>query len=419
MTKFKYVLAALAGIIALFFRIIFIIYNGDYNYKIWHYDLFLLLYVWFSNYIVWLEWNSVKTLRISAQNGNVQDMCDLSGKLMDFNKTEAHHWALKAEGQGSRRGAFLLGYILYGEGNYEIAFMHFMRAAEKDYEPAYRAIADCYKTGNGVLANDRLALEWRIKSASVAEDTFMLDNDSEPNIAPPPVRSRFIVGMAYIKGEGCNINLVEGYAWLIIASNSKHTGALKMTKLLNREGNNDLKRRAQDRALEISECIAKGIPITNKPDESNTHPLNGNDKNSEIPAWRTFLTVILTSNLFFTILLLGSPNSILRKNPIVHGALFFGFLISAIFISTVCRNKSIVWKTSITLSSFFVSSALITYLNSPEYVTLVIGAGIPSAAFVFIPSFILINWKHLVSDIIFYILITIHVVGLSLWLTKI
>ncbi len=63
--------------------------------------------------------------------------------------------------------------LLDGRGvkpNPDAAFHHFLRAAEAGYPPAMENLSTCYRLGKGVKADERRALEWKIRSRAVLGD---------------------------------------------------------------------------------------------------------------------------------------------------------------------------------------------------------------------------------------------------------
>ena len=63
--------------------------------------------------------------------------------------------------------------LLNGRGvkpNPDAAFNQFLRAAEAGYPPAMENLSTCYRLGKGVKADERRALEWKIRSRAVRGD---------------------------------------------------------------------------------------------------------------------------------------------------------------------------------------------------------------------------------------------------------
>ena len=50
------------------------------------------------------------------------------------------------------------------------AFRLFMRAAGAGYPPAMENVSTCYERGSGVEADERLAVEWKIRSRAARGD---------------------------------------------------------------------------------------------------------------------------------------------------------------------------------------------------------------------------------------------------------
>lgn len=406
--------------------------RGDTNFKV--IIVLAVAYTCFYVRALWESWRDIQELRTEASKGDRDSMYWLAKALRETDMDEAIHWAEQCAALGDVDSNFLAGYLRYGRGiRDQQTFDYFLFAAEKGDEPAMRAVADCYKLGHCVLPNDRLSFEWRFKSASNWSADFQsrnfgaLDN-ADPIKAPGYVCSRYAVGMCYLRGEGCEKNEVEGYAWLLLAARARHTGAIYKVRELDRRKAFKLRAQMQDRSLEIAKALERGtelVPIAAagatvvseaKP-ASVGQAVDGPDYPEDAPepvsAWRAFFTVFLSGNLLMAFLLIGAKSS--GGSPIrpeVNGALYAGFIAAALMAALYGRklhpalNLLLLAVTSVAVAS------TLAFLGAPSMAWSAAGASLATGALVVPGSVILIHWRHPVSTFLFYVLIFIHSIAL-------
>jgi TPR repeat protein len=411
-----------------------LVYDQPTNINYWLYLLAASYGTYSCVHLLWSMWTDIRMNRIKALQGDPKAMYELSLALRQTDTTDALYWAEKAASLGHCKSNFLAGFLRYGFGMHDqLTFDYFSFAAEKGSEPAMRALADCYKLGHCVLPNDRLSFEWRFKSASNWSADFQSRHfgalDSvDPDKAPGYVCSRYAVGMCYLRGEGCEKNEVEGYAWLLLAARARHTGAINKVRELDRRKAFKLRAQMHDRSLEIAKAFDKGtelVPIaaTGTTTVSEAKPatvgqaFDGSDSPEDAPepvsAWRAFFTVFLSGNLLMAFLLIGANSS--DGSPIrpeVNGALYAGFIAAAVMAALYGRklhpalNLLLLAVTSVAVAS------TLAFLGAPSMALSAAGASLATGALVIPGSVILIHWRHPVSTFLFYVLIFIHSIGL-------
>jgi TPR repeat protein len=379
---------------------------------------------------VWDSWRDIQELRTKARKGDRVAMYWLAKALRETDMDGAMQWAEKGAALGDLDANFLAGYLRYGRGiRDQQTFDYFLVAAEKGAEPAMRAVADCYKLGHCVLPNDRLSFEWRFKSASNWSADFQSRHfgalDSvDPDKAPGYVCSRYAVGMCYLRGEGCEKNEVEGYAWLLLAARARHTGAINKVRELDRRKAFKLRALMHDRSLEIAKAFEKGtelVPIaatgTTVVSEANPatfgQAFDGSDSPEHAPepvsAWRAFFTVFLSGNLLMAFLLLSAKSS--DGSPIrseAYGSLYAGFIAAAIMAAIYGRKLHPAFNFLLMAVTSIAASAALAFWSLSSMVGFVIGASLAAGSLVIPFSVILIHWRHPVSTFLFFVLIFIH-----------
>jgi TPR repeat protein len=398
---------------------------------------FVLLFTalaFFEAKSLWDSWQDILESKRKALKGDPEGMFELAQALRQTNTMGAISWAEKAAGAGHREASFLAGFLRYGFGlRDQETFDYFMSAAKRGEEAAMRAVADCYKLGHCVLPNDRLSFEWRFKSASNWSADFQSRYFGalvivEPVKAPGYVCSRYAVGMSYLRGEGCEKNEVEGYAWLLLAARARHTGAIKKVRELDRRKAFKLRAQMQDRSLEIAKAFERGtelVPIAAagttvaseaKPasiGQAVDDSVSPEDAPEPVSAWRAFFTVFLSGNLLMAVLFVGarlSPGS--SVTPELQAILFAGFLAAALVAAFYGRKLSATLHFLLLAATSVVASAAFAYCGQPILVGYAIGASLACGAIVLPLSIILMHWRHVVADYLFYGLIALH--GISL-----
>ncbi len=387
----------------------------------------------FFLYAYWDEWCEIREFKLNARKGDPSAMYHLALALRETNLTGALNWAEKGAAKGHTGATFLAGYLRYGMGlRNDDTFDYFRRAAERGNEAAMRALADCYKLGHCVLPNDRLSFQWRLKSAADTYAFFVSSGvhefEREERKAPPGnVCSQYAVGMSYLRGEGCEKSEVDGYAWLLLASTGGHAGALKRLRELDERKAYKLRAQMQDRCQQIRNAIENGgviepyfvspmatpsaIVVPDQRVESVAEAAH--DVAPEpVSAWRAFFAVLLTGNLIMAALFIGgraSPGSAIR--PELYGALFVGFIAAALFAAFYGRKLSPFLHLFLMGLVSAAASAALTLWGAPSEVAAAIGASLACAT-IFLPvSLLLIHWRHVVSDFVFYGMIALHALG--------
>ncbi len=384
-------------------------------------------------YAYWDAWCEIRELKFNARKGDPSAMYHLALALRETNLTAASDWAEKGAAKGHIGATFLAGYLRYGMGLRDDETLdYFRRAAERGKEPAMRALADCYKLGHCVLPNDRLSFHWRLKSAadawafSASSDAHGYERENR-KVPPGNVCSQFAVGMSYLRGEGCEKNEVEGYAWLLLAATGGHADAHRRVRELDRRKAYKLRALMQDRCRQIRNAIENGgviepyfvspmatpsaIVVPDQRVESVAEAAH--DVAPEpVSAWRAFFAVLLTGNLIMAALFIGgraSPGSAIR--PELYGALFVGFIAAALFAAFYGRKLSPFLHLFLMGLVSAAASAALTLWGAPSEVAAAIGASLACAT-IFLPvSLLLIHWRHVVSDFVFYGMIALHALG--------
>lgn len=383
---------------------------------------------------VWDSWVDIQELRAKARKGDRSSMYWLAEALRETDMDGAMYWAEKGAALGDVDANFLAGYLRYGRGiRNQQTFDYFLVAAEKGSEPAMRAVADCYKKGHCVLPNDRLSFEWRFKSAAssgaYSASCNVTEFEREERKFPPGnVCSQHAVGVSYLIGEGCEKNEVNGYAWLLLAARAGHADALKRVRDLDRRKAYKLRALMQEQALQIRNSLECGGVV--EPDfvspsangksvcYSDWEPASAGDFPVEsqpepVSAWRAFFTVFLAGNLLYTVLFVaarGERASVLPQE--VYALLSFGFLAAAFFAAFYGRKLTPLFHFLLLFATTVVASAAFAYWGRPMLVGYTIGASLAGGAIVLPLSIILMHWRHVVADYLFYGLIALHGIGL-------
>ena len=434
MPSIKLMLTALALILLSVWGVIIVLEKT----QAWQFYLFLFGVVIATPVVlkaVWDSWADIRELRAKARKGDRDSMYWLAEALRETDMNGAMNWAEKGAALGHRDANFLAGYLRYGRGIRDQQTLdYFLAAAEKGSEPAMRALADCYKLGHCVLPSDRLSFEWRFKSATSWESRYdpMLNprvyDDDAKAAAPGFVQSQYRVGMCYLRGEGCEKNIVEAFAWLLLAARAGHRGANLMVRELDRRKMYKLRALMQDRSLQISQALENGGVVEPIQDSSTGLPpsvLTEGQANESFPAsaavsdpgpvsaWRAFFTVFMSGNLMMGFLLVVAKSSdVSRVRPEVNGALYFGFLVAAVVAALWGRKfHPFVNLLSMVFASVAASAAF-AFWGAASLVSLTIGASLAAGLIVFPASALLIHWRHPISTFLFYALLLIHSLGL-------
>jgi hypothetical protein len=293
-----------------------------------------------------------------------------------------------------------------------------------------RALADCYKLGHCVLPNDRLSFHWRLRSAADADAFF--DSSNVPEFvredrkAPPGnVCSQYAVGISYLRGEGCEKNEVEGYAWLLLAATGGHADAHRRVRELDKRKAYKLRSLMQDRCQQIRDAIERGAffepdfaPPAIIPPSSCFDPINSNESvvvggrevvSQPVSAWKAFFSVLLTGNLIVAaIFIAGRLSPGLAIRPELTGSLFGGYLAAALVAAFYGRKISPFLSFTLMLGVSIAASAALALWGMPAVLGSVIGTSLACAPFFLPVSIILLHWRHFLSDILFYIVIALH-----------
>jgi hypothetical protein len=379
----------------------------------------------------WDAWCDIKEFSLKAHKGDPSAMYHLALALRETNLMGAMDWAEKGAAKGHTASTFLAGYLRYGMGlRDDETFDYFRRAAERGDESAMRALADCYKLGHCVLPNDRLSFHWRLRSAADADAFF--DSSNVPEFvredrkAPPGnVCSQYAVGISYLRGEGCEKNEVEGYAWLLLAATGGHPDALRRVRELDKRKAYKLRSLMHDRCQQIRDAIERGaflepdfVPPAIIPPSSCFDPINSNESvvvggreviSQPVSAWKAFFSVLLTGNLIVAaIFIAGRLSPGLAIRPELTGSLFGGYLAAALVAAFYGRKISPFLSFTLMLGVSIAASAALALWGMPAVLGSVIGTSLACAPFFLPVSIILLHWRHFLSDILFYIVIALH-----------
>jgi TPR repeat protein len=389
----------------------------------------------FVAYILWMRWTDYLDCKSLAVRGDLAAMYDLAVFLKEVDVKTAIYWAEKSALRGHDPAEFLAGFLRYRAGLRDsLTFDFLLRAAKRGEEAAMRAVANCYKTGHGVLPSDRLAFEWRMRSALSGETQLEQAGDlfggpKPKGWVPGYLLSRYAVGLCYLSGDGCAKNIVEGYAWLQLAAHEGLIVARQRMRSLDSSDLHEFRYLVQERSLALSLAIAKGQDLTpvaadgavlpKPPSDSQATQLllgrsRGLDASQSVSAWRAFLTVFLVGNLVAAIMTLGAKGD--QRTPIrgeVYGVLYCSFLASAFVAASYGRKMHPAIHFLLLAVSSMLFSAAFAYWYSPSFVWTALGAVLAAQAFVLPVAVPLIHWRSTVSTVIFYALIVLHLLGLA------
>ncbi len=160
---------------------------------------------------------------------------DGDGVEQDFAK--ALEWYQKAASAGNRQAMFNLGLMyLNAEGteeNKDAAIRLFTRAADAgDARAAFQLGQMSYLGLNGVPQNFTKALQFYTKAAMGGHAQGQLNT-----------------GVMYVRGEGMEApDLVEGYAWLLIAGENKNEKAASLMQTLSAKLTEEQRKKGEQRA---------------------------------------------------------------------------------------------------------------------------------------------------------------------------
>jgi hypothetical protein len=242
--------------------------------------------------------------------------------------------------------------------------------------------------------------------------------------APGYVCSRFAVGISYLRGEGCEKDEVEGYAWLLLAARARHTGAINKVRELDRRKSFKLRAQMHDRCLEITKALEGGAELVPNAATGKTfvpeaksvsvgQSVDGTDSPEHAPepvsAWRAFFTVFLSGNLLMAFLLLSAKSS--DGSPIrseAYGSLYAGFIAAAVMAAIYGRKLHPAFNFLLMAVTSLAASAALAFWSLSSMVGFVIVASLAAGSLVIPFSVILIHWRHPVSTFLFFVLIFIH-----------
>ena len=403
------------------------------NFRSYVYFVVPLLSGFFFFVLLVPHWTDYLKCKSLAERGDASAMYELSQLLGGFNRVAAIAWAERSASHGYHAADFLAGTLRYRSGLRNAhTFSYFLRAAERGEEAAMRAAADCYKHGHGVLPSDRLAFEWRFKSAisdgnSRHQDRELFGEEKPKDWVPGYLLSRYAVGMCYVKGVGCEKNLVEGYAWLQLAAHAGLIVARQRMKLLDGFDSHHFRLRVQDRSLVLHEALERGQKIepVSPCDIGSRSPIGALQQGSDmehrlseaaveqpVSAWRAFLSVFLVGNLAAGLLTLISKSA--QHTPIrpeVYGMLFGSFFVSAIVGAIYGRRLHAAVNFLLLAVCNALVSAALAYWHSSAIIGSAIGVALAGSAIVLPVAIPLIHWRHKFADFVFYALIALHLLA--------
>lgn len=198
------------------------------------------------------------------------------GVNQDYNR--AVEWYTKAAKQGLAQAQYALGKLYEGgDGvpqDYKQALVWYRKAADQGYANAQTAIGVLYQQGKGVTANHKLAFEWYKKAANqgnaIAQSNLgnllLTGQDFEGKGVESDILqaiewykkaadqgnaiAQINLAGIYIQGYTVDIDLAEGYKWLILARTTDPDRAEKLLSTVEAKiSANDLaegKRRASE-----------------------------------------------------------------------------------------------------------------------------------------------------------------------------
>jgi len=182
------------------------------------------------------------------------------GEGIEQDYKKSFYWANKAATQGNPQGELLLGEIYrLGNGvtqNYQKSFEWFFKAAEHGNANAQYNLFRLYVLGEGIPKNFNKGFEWLLKSADQGfrqaqymagmsyydgadvgvtqnyEESFKWFTKAAEAGHP---ESQFQLGCSYILGKGTEANVVDGYAWFIVAKALGDKKACEVVEKLQKE----------------------------------------------------------------------------------------------------------------------------------------------------------------------------------------
>ena len=118
----------------------------------------------------------------------------------------------KAAEQGIGAALYLLGeiheYGILAEKNPDIAFGYYYQSAQWQHKEAYLKVAEGYRIGRGIPADENGAVYW-YKLAAMADNA----------------EAQFRYGIAVENGIGIPADALEALCWYLLAAKQNHTGA--------------------------------------------------------------------------------------------------------------------------------------------------------------------------------------------------
>lgn len=149
----------------------------------------------------------------------------------------------KAAEQGISVALYMLGeiheYGIFAEKNPNIAFGYYYQSAQRQHEDAYLKVADGYRTGRGIQADENGALYW-YKQAAIAGYA----------------EGQFMYGIARETGIGIPADAQEALSWYLLAAAQNHAGAQYNAAICYHYGRGT--EVDMDKALHYYRCSAEG-----------------------------------------------------------------------------------------------------------------------------------------------------------------
>ena len=193
--------------------------------------------------------DKLEQLRIAAESGDMNAMCEYGKKLAENRKyDDALSWFLKAAEQEYAKAQFNLGVCYFNGYGVEMdekqGFQWFLKAAEQGYAKAQNFVGGCYGKGVGVERDYKEAFQWFLKAAEqgYAEAqcfvgghyTFGYGVEKDDKEAfqwylkaakQGYVEAQFNLGVCYFNGYGVEKDEKQGFQWFLKAAEQGYAKA--------------------------------------------------------------------------------------------------------------------------------------------------------------------------------------------------
>jgi TPR repeat protein len=198
------------------------------------------------------EVSEFKRTKLQAEHGDVVSEynlgnCYYNGQGTQPDPVEAVIWFNKAADKGLPQAQYNLAIAYYvGKGvgqDFVKAFTYFKKAADQGLAPAEHKVGLCYYFGEGVDKDYGKAFAWARKAAW-------------QSFAP----AQGIVGNYYYQGKGVSPNLVESYAYYVLAVKTDPTSR-KPFELMAHSMSAEQRLKGQQRAAVLQSEIESAAKI--------------------------------------------------------------------------------------------------------------------------------------------------------------